>query len=82
MLGRSMTATFGLQSAHADGADEIDAHLDDVPSAGLNGVDRVIGTSLIVKVVKTRRCRLRHILATVAGFRRNIAPEAQKERWH
>ena len=38
--GRSMTATFGLQSAHADGADEVDAVLDDVPSAGLNGVDR------------------------------------------
>ena len=62
--GRSMTATFGLQSAHADGADEIDALLDDVPSAGLNGVDRVIGA----KVVKTRRCRLRHMLATVAGI--------------
>ena len=35
--GRSMTATFGLQSAHADGADEIDALLGGVPSAGLNG---------------------------------------------
>ena len=52
----------------ADGADEIDALLDDVPSACLNGVDRVIGASLIVKVVKTRGCRLRHILATVAGI--------------
>ena len=66
--GRSMTATFGLQNAHVDGADEIDALLGDVPSAGLKGVDRVIGASLIVKVVKTRKCRLRHMLATVAGI--------------
>ena len=63
-----MTATFGLQSAHADGADEIDALLDDVPSAGLNGVDRVIGASLIVKVVTTRGCRRRYVLATVVGI--------------
>ena len=46
-----MTVTFGLQSAHADGADETDALLDDVPCAGLNGVDRVIGASLILKVI-------------------------------
>ena len=59
---------FGLQSAHADGADEIDAPLDDVPSTGLNGVDRVTGASLFVKVVKTRRWRLRHMLATFAGI--------------
>ena len=38
----------------------------DVHSAGL-GVDRVIGASLIVEVVKTRGCRLRHMLAAVAG---------------
>ena len=50
---------FGLQSAHADGADEIDAPLDDVPSTGLNGVDRVTRASLFVKVV---------MLATFAGI--------------
>ena len=38
-----MTATFGIQGAHADGADEFEAPLADVPSAGLNGVDRVVG---------------------------------------
>ena len=66
--GRSMTVTFDLQSAHADGADEIDALLDDVLGVGFNGVNRVIGASLIVKVVKTRGCRPRHMLVTVAGM--------------
>ena len=66
--GRSTTATFSLQSAHADGAGETDALLDDVPSPGLNGVDRVIGASPIVKVVTTRGCRRRYMLATVAGI--------------
>ena len=66
--GRSMTATFGLQGAHAESADEFGVLLDDVQSAGLNGVDRVIGASLIVDVVKTRGCRLRHMLASVAGI--------------
>ena len=64
--GRPMTAAFGLQGVHAEGADEFDAF--DVENAGLNGVDRLNGASLIVKVVKTRECRLRRMLATVAGI--------------
>ena len=40
-----MTATFGFQGAHAESGDEFDVLLDDVQSAGLNGVDRVIGAS-------------------------------------
>ena len=31
-------------------------------------MDRVIGVSLIVKVVTTKGCRRRHMLATVAGI--------------
>ena len=54
-----MTATFGLQG---------DALLQDVRNARLSGVVRVIGTSLIVKMVKKGRCRLRHMLEAVAGF--------------
>ena len=63
-----MTATVGLHGVHAESADEFDVLLNDVHSAGLNGVDRVIGASLIVEVVKTRGCRLRHMLAAVAGI--------------
>ena len=36
-----MTATFGLKGAHAESADEFDVLLDDVESAGLNGVNRL-----------------------------------------
>ena len=36
---RSISAAFGLQGAHAESADEFDALLDDVQSAGLSGVD-------------------------------------------
>ena len=66
--GRSITATFGLQRAHAEGADELGVLLEGVRSAGLNVVDRVIGSFLIVEVIKTRGCRLRHMLAAAAGF--------------
>ena len=40
-----MTATFGLQGAHEEGADEFDALLEDVHTVGLSGVLRVIGAS-------------------------------------
>ena len=73
-----MTATFGFQGAHAEIADEIDALLDDVHSAGLNGVDRVNGASLTVEVVKTRGCRLRHMLAAVAGSGRTSLRRCRK----
>ena len=63
-----MTATFGLQGAHEKGADEFDALLEDVHIAGLSGVVRVIGASLIVKIVKSGGCRLRHMLEAVAGI--------------
>ena len=45
--GRSISAACGLQGAHAESADEFDALLDDVQSAGLSGVDRQNGASLI-----------------------------------
>ena len=35
--GRSTTATFGLQNAHAEGTDELGVLLEDVQSVGLNG---------------------------------------------
>ena len=74
-----MTAIFGLQGAHEKGADEFDALLEDVHDAGLSGVVGVIGASLIVKIVKTGRCRLRHILEAVAGIWSNIVREVQKK---
>ena len=55
--GRPISAAFGLQGAHAESADEFDALLDDVQSAGLSGVDRLNGASLTAKVIKTRECR-------------------------
>ena len=55
--GRSLTAAFGLQGAHAESADEFDALLDDAQNAGLSGVDRLDGASLNAKVIKTRECR-------------------------
>ena len=54
--GRLINAAFGLQRAHAESADEFDALLDAV-LAGLSGVDRLNGSSLIAKVTKTRECR-------------------------
>ena len=51
--GRSLTAAFGLQEAHAQSADEFDALLDDAQNAGLSAVDRLDGASLIAKVIKT-----------------------------
>ena len=63
-----MTATFGLQGAHEKGADECDAPLEDVHNASPSGMVGVIGASLIVKIVKTGRCRLRHMLEAVAGI--------------
>ena len=58
-----MTATFGLQGVHEKGADEFNALLEDVHNAGLSGVVRVIGASLIVKIVETREMSV----ATHAG---------------
>ena len=49
-------------------SDRVDALLKDVHDAGPSGVVRVIGASLIVKIVKTGRCRLRHMLEAVAGI--------------
>ena len=54
---RSLTAASGLQGAHAESADDFDALLDDAQNAGLSGVDRLNGASLIAKVIKTRECR-------------------------
>ena len=45
--GRSISAAFSLQGAHAESADEFEAFLDDVQSAGLSGVDTLNGPSLI-----------------------------------
>ena len=52
--------------------------LENVHNAGLSGVVRVIGACLIVRIVKTGRCRLRKQLL---GFWSNIA-QVQNERRH
>ena len=64
----SYDCNFRPSGAHEKGADEFDPLLEDVHNAGLCAVVRVIGASLIVKIVKTRRCRLRHMLEAVAGI--------------
>ena len=63
-----MTVTFGLQGDHEKRTNEFDALLEDVHNAGLSRVVRVIGASLTKKIVKTGRCRLRHMLEAVAGI--------------
>ena len=55
--GHSISAAYGLQGADAESADEFDALLDDVQSAGLSGVDRLNGASLIANVINARECR-------------------------